>query len=84
VVGKWRTRFIQRRIADLYDDARPGNSRTLDDERVAKLSKTTPHTKPASGSTHWSVRSVAVETGIPKSSVVRDLQLFGLQPHREL
>jgi len=23
-VGKWRTRFIERRIAGLYDDVRPG------------------------------------------------------------
>jgi putative transposase len=49
---------------------------------VAGLIKTTLHTKPASGSTHWSVRSVAAETGISKSSVQRYFQLFGLQPHR--
>jgi putative transposase len=58
-VGKWRTRFIERRIAGLYDDVRPGAPRTIDDERVAQLIKTTLHTKPASGSTHWSVRSVS-------------------------
>ena len=54
----------------------------LDDERVAGLIKTTLHTKPANGSTHWSVRSVAAETGISKSSVQRYFQLSGLQPHR--
>jgi putative transposase len=57
-VGKWRTRFIERRIAGLYDDVRPGKPRTIDDERVAQLIKTTLHTKPANGSTHWSVRTV--------------------------
>lgn len=81
-VGKWRTRFIDRRIAGLYDDMRPGKPRTIDDERVAQLIKTTLHTKPANGSTHWSVRTVANETGISKSSVARYFQLFGLQPHR--
>ena len=81
-VGKWRTRFIERRVAGLYDDVRPGPPRTIDDERVAGLIKTTLHTKPANGSTHWSVRSVAAETGISKSSVQRYFQLFGLQPHR--
>lgn len=25
-VGKWRTRFIERRIAGLYDDVRPGQT----------------------------------------------------------
>lgn len=81
-VGKWRTRFIKRRIAGLYDDLRPGKLRTIDDERVAQLIKTTLHTKPADGWTHWSVRTVAAETGISKSSVQRYFQLFGLQPHR--
>jgi putative transposase len=81
-VGKWRKRFIERRIAGLYDDVRPGAPRTIDDEQVAQLIKTTLHTKPVSGSTHWSVRSVAAETGISKTSVQRYFQLFGLQPHR--
>ena len=81
-VGKWRARFIERRIPGLYDDVRPGKPRTIDDERVAKLINTTVHTKPADGSTHWSVRSVAAETGISKTSVARYFQLFGLQPHR--
>jgi|GEM_PF-1459844 len=81
-VGKWRTRFIERRIAGLYDEVRPGKPRTIDDERVAHLIKTTLHTKPVNGSTHWSVRTVAAETGISKSSVARYFQLFGLQPHR--
>lgn len=81
-VGKWRARFIERRIAGLYDDVRPGKPRTIDDERVAHLVKTTLHTKPDDGSTHWSVRSVAAETGISKSSVARYFRMFGLQPHR--
>ena len=81
-VGKWRSRFIDRRIPGLYDDVRPGKPRSIDDERVAQLIKTTLHTKPTNGSTHWSVRSVAAETGISKSSVARYFQLFGLQPHR--
>jgi putative transposase len=81
-VGKWRSRFIERRVTGLYDDVRPGPPRSIDDERVAGLIKTTLHTKPANGATHWSVRSVAAETGISKSSVQRYFQLFGLQPHR--
>lgn len=81
-VGKWRASFIKHRVAGLYDGVRPGPARTIDDEKVAQLIKTTLHTKPADGSTHWSVRSVAAETGISKSSVQRYFQLFGLQPHR--
>ena len=81
-MGTWRTLFIERRIAGLYDAIRPGRPRTIDDERVAHPIKTTLHTKPANGSTHWSVRTVAAEKSISKSSVARYFQLFGLQPHR--
>ncbi|MET3515060.1 transposase InsO family protein [Pseudacidovorax sp. 1753] len=40
------------------------------------------HTKPTDGSTHWSTRGLASETGISKSTVARYLQLFQLKPHR--
>jgi transposase len=38
-------------------------------------------TKPKAA-THWSVRLVAEDTGISKSTVARYFSLFGLQPHR--
>lgn len=81
-VGKWRRRFIERRINGLYDELRPGKPRSIDDERVAELINKTLHTKPASGATHWSVRALASETGISATSVHRYFKLFGLQPHR--
>jgi putative transposase len=80
--GKWRRRFIERRINGLYDELRPGKPRTIDDERVAELISTTLHTKPADGSTHWSVRAIAAETSISPTSVHRYFKLLGLQPHR--
>jgi putative transposase len=39
------------------------------------------HSKPEAA-TQWSVRSVAEQTGISKSTVARYFALFGLQPHR--
>ena len=69
--------WCERRIAGLDDDVRPGAPRSIDDERVASLIKPTLHTKPADGSTHWSVRGVAAETGISKSSVHRCFRLVG-------
>ncbi|RWA52156.1 hypothetical protein AU476_19060 [Cupriavidus sp. UYMSc13B] len=36
-VGKWRARFVARRIAGLYDDVRPDAPRAVDDERVAQF-----------------------------------------------
>ena len=70
-IGKWRAHINERRIAGLHEDVRPGAPRTIDDARVAQLIKSTMHTKPANGSTHWNVRSAAAETGISKTSVQR-------------
>ena len=82
-VGKWRRRFVEQRIAGLHDELRPGKPRSIDDERIAGLLTTTLHQKPKDGATHWSVRGLAAETGISKTSVHRFLQVFGLQPHRQ-
>jgi putative transposase len=60
-VCKWRRRFLEARISGLHDELLPGKPRTIDDERVAELINTTLHTKPADGSTHWSIRAVAAE-----------------------
>lgn len=81
-VGKWRRRFVSRRISGLYDELRPGKPRTIDDERVAGLIHMTLHARPRDGATHWSVRDLESETEISKSSVQRYLKLFGVQPHR--
>jgi putative transposase len=78
--GKWRHRFIERRINGLYDELRPGKPRSIDDERVADLINKTLHTKPADGATHWSVRSVAAETAISPTRVLRYFKLLGLPP----
>jgi len=79
-VGKWRSRFIERRIAGLYDDARPGKPRMLTDDRLGQLIQAVVHTQPADGSPHWSVRAVAAATGISKSRVARYFQHHGLRP----
>ncbi len=81
-VGKWRRRFVKDRISGLYDEVRPGKPRSIDDERIAALIHKTLHKKPKNGSTHWSVRTAAADSGISKSSVQRYFQLFGLKPHR--
>jgi len=81
-VGKWRKRFLKHRIAGLYDELRPGKPRSIDDEQVAMLIRRTLEKKPKNGSTHWSVRTAAAESGISKSSVQRYFTLFGIKPHR--
>jgi putative transposase len=80
-VGKWRNRFITYRLTGLYDELRSGRPRTVEDEAVAELLTKTLASRPKA-STHWSVRAMATETGLSKSTVHRFFQLFGLQPHR--
>ena len=80
-VGKWRQRFLERRLQGLYDEVRPGRPRSVDDEKVAELLHKTLSTKP-DGGTHWTVRSAANENGVSKSTVHRVFQAFGVQPHR--
>jgi hypothetical protein len=33
MVGKWRRRFMERRLNGLFDEPRPGHPRTISDER---------------------------------------------------
>ena len=80
-VGKWRRRFVEQRVAGLHDELRPGRPRTYGDEEVAGLINRVLRSRPKNA-THWSVRLVAQETGVSKSTVARYFALFGLQPHR--
>ena len=80
-VGKWRSRFLERRLPGLYDELRPGRPRTIEDDQVAALLKRTLSHKPKSG-THWTVREAAQVSGISKSTVHRLFQAFAVQPHR--
>ena len=80
-VGKWRQRFIEHRVAGLYDELKPGRPRSIEDEQIAALLKRTLSRKPARG-THWSVRQAAQDSGISKSTVHRVFQAFAVQPHR--
>jgi putative transposase len=80
-VGKWRQRFVERRLSGLYDELRPGRPRTVSDEEVALLLRRTLKNKPPAGS-HWSVRQAADSNGLSKSTVHRVFQAFAVQPHR--
>jgi AraC-like DNA-binding protein len=69
-------------VSGLYDELRPGRPRPISDERVAQLVRKTLKSKPKAA-THWSIRQIADETGVSKSTVHRIWQAFGLQPHRQ-
>ena len=81
-VGKWRSRYCREGLQGLYDELRPGRPRSISDEEVATLVRTTLQSRPKNA-THWSVRGLSEETELSKSTVHRVWTAFGLQPHRQ-
>src|SRR5436305_13647490 len=80
-VGKWRTRFLAKRLDGLGDEPRPGVPRTITDAQVEEVVIRTLEEVPE-GATHWSKRDLAKQVGISPTSVHRIWRSFGLQPWR--
>ncbi len=80
-VGKWRRRFLAKRLDGLLDEPRPGAPRRISDAAVERvLTRTLESTPPEA--THWSTRSLARVCGLSQSAVGRIWRAFALQPHR--
>jgi transposase len=80
-VGKWRRRFLDRRLEGLVDEPRPGAPRTITDEQVEEVLVATLERTPADA-THWSRSSMAAESGLSRSTVGRIWKAFNLKPHQ--
>ena len=81
-VGKWRGRFVERRVAGLVDEPRPGQPRKITDAQVEDVIVRTLETQPPDGATHWSTRKMAAATGLNQTAISKIWRAFGLQPHR--
>lgn len=79
--GKWRQRFIEKRLDGLLDEPRPGTPRRLSEADVDRVLGLTLESAPAHA-THWSTRSLAAASGLSRASVHRIWRAFSLQPHR--
>src|SRR5438105_3210131 len=80
-VGKWRKRFVERRLDGLSDEPRPGAARKITDGQVEAVVVKTLEETPAGGDTHWSTRSMAAAVGMSQSAISRIWRAFGLKPH---
>jgi transposase len=80
-VGKWRQRFLVKRVDGLLDEPRPGAPRTIADAEVERVVTLTLESTPRDA-THWSTRAMAARCGLSQSTVGRIWRAFGLQPHR--
>ncbi|MDR7519727.1 MAG: IS630 family transposase, partial [Armatimonadota bacterium] len=80
-VGKWRARFLARRLDGVLDEPRPGAPRRITDADVERVLTLTLETTPPDA-THWRTRSMAAACGLSQSAVSRIWRAFALQPHR--
>jgi transposase len=78
-----RSAFSQRGIAAITGTAkRKRRAKVLTPELEQKILDATLKTRPADGSTHWSVRRMAKHLGISRTIVHRVWQRRDVQPHR--
>jgi transposase len=80
-VGKWRRRFVARRLEGLSDEERPGRPRTISDAQVEQVLTKTLEEPPPRQDSHWSTRSMARATGLSQTAISRIWRAFGLKPH---
>lgn len=80
-VGKWRARFVDKRLDGLLDEPRPGAPRVITDADVERVVARTLETSPRDA-THWSTRTMAQASGLSQSAISRIWRACGLQPHR--
>ena len=77
-VGKWRRRFVDKRLDGLLDEPRPGGPRTISDEQIEAVIVATLERTPTDA-THWSRASMAAETGLSRSTIGRIWREFSAQ-----
>lgn len=80
-VGKWQRRFLQDRVKGLSDAPRSGRPRSMEGARAGEVVKRVIETSPPEA-TRWSIRSMAREAELSRTTLRRIRKAFGLQPHR--
>jgi transposase len=80
-VGKWRQRFIEKRLEGLLDEPRPGTPKKLSDADVTRVLELTLVSSPVKAE-RWSTRSLAEVSGLSRASIHRIWRAFSVQPHR--
>ena len=80
-IARWKQRFEAFGMDGLEPQHKGSKPRTATPAVQAKVCRKVQQ-KPHDGSTHWSIRKLAAEMGVSKSSVHRILSQARLQPHR--
>jgi transposase len=69
-VGRWRRRFVERRLDGLLDEPRPGAPRRIQDQDLERVLIKTLEETPRDA-THWSTRSMARASGLSSITIHR-------------
>ena len=77
-VNLWRSRYVERGLAGLVDDDRPGRPRTVDPSRIVTATLTPPPKR--LGVTHWSSRLLAPRLGVDHATVAAAWKQYGVKP----
>ena len=80
-VGKWRDRYLERGVAGLVDEPRPGRPRRIGDDVVEQIVVDALQHKPPAEATHWTSRAMARHAKVSQTFVVKVWHAFGLKPH---
>lgn len=80
-VGKWRQRFIDKRLDGLVDEPRPGTPRKLSNADVERVLRLTLESAPQDAP-NWSTRSLAEASGLSHASVHRIWRAFNVTGRR--
>lgn len=76
-VGKWRGRFVKRRLPGLLDQPRSGAPRSISDALVEAVVTKTLHEHPPNA-VRWSSRRLATALGLSQRAVLRIWHAFDL------
>jgi transposase len=79
-VIKWRDRFVERGLAGLDDEPRPGRPKIIDDAAIIAATLEPP--PEALAVTHWSSRLLGKHLGIGDATVARAWRKYHVQPWR--
>lgn len=80
-VRLWRRRFRALGLRGIQvDQARSGRPAVLTEEKIKSVVERTLHSKPVAA-THWSTRSMAEATGLPRMAIQRIWSAHHLKPH---